>query len=231
MATITTTAYGNTTIPVLDPNATPDPVNKTSMGGTPDEIRTNFIRLLVAQMENQDPLNPSSSTDMTSQLAQIQSLESQEQMNTKMDSLIGAITAGQSYGLMSAIGRYAKVESSEVTLDSAGASASVVADANYPSVQVTMTDSAGKVVATNTFNNVTTGDLEFTWGGVDLSGAKVAAGQYGISAVGISTNGTRVPLKVDPLIKVDAVINELGVWKLKLANGKSFAQADLKGIY
>jgi flagellar basal-body rod modification protein FlgD len=152
-------------------------------------------------------------------------------MNTKLSELVKVIGASQGYGLVSAIGRYAKVESSSVTLGSAGAAASVVADVPYPTVEVTMTDSAGRAVVTNSFGNVTAGDMDFSWGGRDSSGAQLPEGTYGITATGISANGIRVPLKVNPLMMVDGVLNDAGTWKLKLGDGKTYAQSDLKGIY
>ena len=226
-----TTTVAGQQVALYDPTVKPDPVAKNTLGTTPEEIRASFISLLVASMQNQDPLNPTDSKDMTSQLAQIQSLESTEQMNTKLDELVKAIGASQGYGLVSAIGRYAKVESGSVTLGSAGAAASVVADVPYPTVEVTMTDSAGKVVAMNAFSNVVAGDMDFSWGGLDSKGAQLPDGTYGITAIGVSTNGTRVPLKVNPLMMVDGLLNDAGTWKLKLGDGKTYAQSDLKGIY
>jgi len=226
-----TTTVAGQQVPFYDPMATPDPVAKNTLGNTPAEIRASFISLLVASMQNQDPLNPTDSKDMTSQLAQIQSLESTEQMNVKLDELVKAIGASQGYGLVSSIGRYAKVEAADFTLGSTGAAASVVAETAYPTVEVTMTDPAGKVVAMNSFSDVKPGYLDFSWGGVDLNGNKLADGLYGISAVGVSLSGTRVPLKVNPLLMVDGVLNDAGTWKVKLGDGKTYAQSDLKGIY
>jgi len=227
---LTTTVAGQQ-VPLYDPTVKPDPVAKNTLGSTPEEIRASFISLLVASMQNQDPLNPTDSKDMTQQLAQIQSLESTEQMNTKLDALVKVIGASQGYGLMSAIGRFAKVEADNVSLDSAGAAASVVADAAYSTVEVTLTDSAGRVVAKNSFNSVPQGDMDFSWGGLDMAGNPLPMGLYGISAMGVAANGTRVPLKVNPLLKVDAAINDAGDWKVKLGDGKTYAQSDLKGIY
>jgi len=232
---LTTTVAGQQ-VPLYDPTVKPDPVAKNTLGTTPEEIRASFISLLVASMQNQDPLNPTDSKDMTQQLAQIQSLESTEQMNTKLDSLVKVISASQGYGLMSAIGRFAKVEADNVSLDSAGAAASVVADAAYEAVEVTLTDSDGRIVAKNSFNSVPRGDMDFSWGGFDESKdpknpQRLPNGLYGISAMGIAANGTRVPLKVNPLLKVDGAINDAGDWKVKLGDGKTYAQRDLKGIY
>ena len=123
-----TTTVAGQQVALYDPTVKPDPVAKNTLGSTPEEIRASFISLLVASMQNQDPLNPTDSKDMTSQLAQIQSLESTEQMNTKLDELVKAIGASQGYGLVASIGRYAKVESGSITLGAAGAAASVVTD-------------------------------------------------------------------------------------------------------
>jgi len=226
-----TTTVAGQQVALYDPSVKADPVAKNTLGSTPEEIRASFISLLVASMQNQDPLNPTDSKDMTAQLAQIQSLESSEQMNTKLDQLVKAIGASQGYGLVAAIGHYAKVESGSVTLGSAGAAASVVADVPYPTVEVTLTDSGCKVVVTNSFSNVAAGDMDFSWGGRDSNGAQLPEGTYGITAVGVSANNTRVPLKVNPLMTVDGVLNDAGVWKVKLGDGKTYAQSDLKGIY
>ena len=226
-----TTTVAGQQVALYDPTVKPDPVAKNTLGTTPEEIRASFISLLVASMQNQDPLNPTDSKDMTSQLAQIQSLESTEQMNSKLDELVKAIGASQGYGLVASIGRYAKVESGSITLGAAGAAASVVTDVSYPSVEVTMTNSAGKVVAMNSFAEVSAGEMDFSWGGLDSSGAQLPEGTYGITAMGVSTNGTRVPLKVNPLMTVDGVLNDAGTWKVKLGDGKTYAQSDLKGIY
>jgi len=226
-----TTTVAGQQVSVYDPTVKADPVAKNTLGTTPEEIRASFISLLVASMQNQDPLNPTDSKDMTSQLAQIQSLESTEQMNTKLDELVKVIGASQGYGWVASIGRYAKVESSSITLGGAGAAASVVADVPYPTVEVTMTNSAGKVVAMNSFAEVAAGEMDFSWGGLDSNGAQLPEGTYGITAMGVSTNGTRVPLKVNPLMTVDGVLNDAGTWKVKLGDGKTYAQSDLKGIY
>jgi flagellar hook assembly protein FlgD len=109
----------------------------------------------------------------------------------------------------------------------------VVADAAYSRVDVTVTNSAGGIVAENSFKSVPQGEMDFTWDGFDKSEPPVRLlnGLYGISAMGVSANGTRVPLKVNPLLRVDAAINDAGDWKIKLGDGKTYGQSDLKGIY
>lgn len=55
----------------------------------------SFLKLLIAQMQNQDPLNPMDSTEYVSQLAAFSSVEQAIQTNTKLDSLLGSLTLSQ----------------------------------------------------------------------------------------------------------------------------------------
>ena len=63
----------------------------------PMATEQSFLQLLVAQLQNQDPLNPQDGTQFVSQLAQMSSLEQELQMRQDLDSINGALTgqAGQ----------------------------------------------------------------------------------------------------------------------------------------
>jgi flagellar basal-body rod modification protein FlgD len=58
-----------------NPNTLLPDVAKTAASGKTDISKNMFMQLLVAQMKNQDPLNPSDSTQFLTQLAQFQQLE------------------------------------------------------------------------------------------------------------------------------------------------------------
>ena len=53
-----------------------------------DEAQSRFMKLLVAQMQNQDPLNPMDNAQMTSQIAQLQTVSGINQLNTTVQSLL-----------------------------------------------------------------------------------------------------------------------------------------------
>lgn len=56
----------------------------------------SFLQLLVAQLQNQDPLNPQDGTQFVTQLAQMSSLEQELQMRTDLDSMNGIMTTAAS---------------------------------------------------------------------------------------------------------------------------------------
>jgi len=59
-----------------------------------------FLKILLAQMRNQDPLNPTDSTAMIAQLAQFSSLEQMQNLNTKIDQLLTVQLLGELSGLV-----------------------------------------------------------------------------------------------------------------------------------
>ena len=58
----------------------------------PMTMEQSFLQLLVAQLQNQDPLNPQDGTQFVSQLSQMSSLEQELQMRTDLDSMDGIMT-------------------------------------------------------------------------------------------------------------------------------------------
>jgi flagellar basal-body rod modification protein FlgD len=77
---------------VIQPSATPAPANPSSSppsssGADPMVSEQAFLQLLVAQLENQDPLQPQDGTQFVAQLAQFSSLEQQVQMRQDLDTI------------------------------------------------------------------------------------------------------------------------------------------------
>ncbi|MFD0669563.1 flagellar hook capping FlgD N-terminal domain-containing protein [Ramlibacter sp. MAHUQ-53] len=68
--------------------ATASPAGRSSTTSAADQ-QDRFMQLLVAQMKNQDPLNPMDNAQMTSQIAQINTVAGIEKLNTTVESLAG----------------------------------------------------------------------------------------------------------------------------------------------
>ena len=75
--------------------------------------QTDFMKLLVAQMQNQDPLNPISASDFTAQLAQFSSLQGIQQMNTNFASLLLLQNLTQGTNLIGKTVTYTKPNSTQ----------------------------------------------------------------------------------------------------------------------
>jgi len=73
--------------------------------GTPELGRQDFLTMLIAQLENQDPLNPQEGTEFTAQLAQFSSLEQLLGVRESIDSLAAVQTQAQTLGAVGLIGK------------------------------------------------------------------------------------------------------------------------------
>ncbi len=91
--------------------ATNDPVNndidaqKKPQKSQSDDMRDTFLKMIVTQMQNQDPTKPMDNTDLTSQLAQIATLESMNSLNDSVSGISKQINSGQSLQATQLVGK------------------------------------------------------------------------------------------------------------------------------
>ncbi len=100
------------TIEELSTPVTPE-VTTSGSGSTESLGREDFLAMLIAQLENQDPLDPQDATEFTAQLAQFSSLDQLISMRSSMDALAGVQTDAQSLAAAGLIGREALVRGAE----------------------------------------------------------------------------------------------------------------------
>lgn len=153
----------------------------------------DFMKLFIAQLQNQDPLSPSDPSQMMTQLAQMSQVEQAYNTNTNLQNLLTAQNTTTSMNSVSFIGKTVKANGNSVSLDGAspatlqynlsGASASSI---------VTITDSSGNTVKTATVAAQSAGDNTFTWDGRDNSGKLLPAGAYSFSVSSSSASGSAV---------------------------------------
>ena len=137
-----------------------------------------FLKLLVAQMNNQDPLNPMDSAQMTSQLAQLNTVQGIEKLSTQLDSLLGDVNASQSLQASSLVGHNVLVPGSSLELSNGQAVAGFNLSADADDVQVSIKDSTGTVIDTEDLKAQSMGLGNFVWDGSTSSGAAAASGAY-----------------------------------------------------
>ncbi|XBS68378.1 flagellar hook assembly protein FlgD [Acerihabitans sp. KWT182] len=185
-----------------------DPVDDTqvsttstsSTGDTSADLQNQFLSLLVAQMQNQDPTDPMDNSQLTSQLAQISTLNGIENLNTTLGSISGQITTSQSLQADTLVGHGVMIDGTSLVVGSDGSTTPFGIDLDSASTDttVTITDSTGKEVRTVDLGAQTAGAHSFTWDGTDDSGTAVAAGTYTVSATSTASGGgtvTTTPLE------------------------------------
>src|SRR5262245_33854411 len=161
--------------------ATSSAAAATSATGTAagtGEIQDRFLKLLVTQMKNQDPLNPLDNAQVTSQLAQINTVSGIEKLNTTLSNLSTSFIAGQSLQSAALIGRSVLTDGNRLVY--AGAPVTGAADLAQPADRVTVTiaDAAGNAVRTLELGAQKAGAAQFQWDGLNDAGAKVPEGSY-----------------------------------------------------
>lgn len=177
------------------------------------ETQDRFLKLLVAQMNNQDPLNPMDNAQVTSQMAQIQQVTSLSTLDSSIKSLGGQLGQMQALQSISLVGREVSVPSDKLQVVGGVAEGSYELDGAAKNVKLEILGPAGNVIDTQQLGAQGSGRQTFSWkaGTLAAEGAEV---KYRITA----TNGTAVvPSVTYAHDKVEAVYSEEGRLKLNLA--------------
>lgn len=158
----------------------------TQSGGSSlaSSVSKEFITLLSAQMQNQDPSNPMESHEMTAQLAQIAALEQQEGTNQLMAGLIGMVGSLGNFSALNTVGKDATVLLDKFKYDGEGnlSGGLDISGANEElPIKVEIKDKSGKVIKENDAE-IVDGEAKWEWDGTDSKGNKVPEGDYEISA-------------------------------------------------
>lgn len=147
-----------------------------------DDLRGNFMTMLVTQLQNQDPLNPMQNAEMTSQLAQINTVSGIEQLNTTLQGITGQIDAGQTLQAASLIGQGVLVPGDRLLVGEEGTTPfGVELQESASSVVVSVRDGAGQVVRSFDVGPIQAGVESFEWDGKLESGEMAPAGAYRVS--------------------------------------------------
>jgi flagellar basal-body rod modification protein FlgD len=151
--------------------------------------QADFLTMMVAQLQHQDPLNPVEGTDYTSQLAQFSSLEQQINTNTNLGAILTALEEqGENDNLLDYIGKEITCQDNLVTLENGAASGATFNLPEPGQVIVTITDAGGNQIYSYAQTNLAAGTHAVVWNGESLDGQNVPDGtyRYEIQAIGAS---------------------------------------------
>jgi flagellar basal-body rod modification protein FlgD len=174
-------------------NSASGAANGVTLGGT------DFLTLMLAQLQNQDPTSPVDSNEFLSQLASLSEVQGITQLNTSFTALSNSLASSQALQASSLLGHQALVASSTATLPTAGASISGAVSVPQTSAQVVLniSNSAGVLVQSINLGAQSAGLANFTWNGQTSNGGAAPPGAYTLSAqVSGVASGTAVPTLV-----------------------------------
>jgi flagellar basal-body rod modification protein FlgD len=194
-------------------------------------LQTTFLQLLVAQLKNQDPTNPMDSSQMTSQLAQISTVQGISQLNTSLSSLSTQLSAGQQSQAALLIGSTVLAPGNSISVASGKAGTfGVTLSTATNDLTVNVVNSAGKIVNTIDLGKQAAGTIPVSWTPTDTAGNTLADGTYTISATTTdgSSSGTGTTLVGATVESV--VMQSSGTAGLVLSNGSTVGLTNVAAI-
>ncbi len=197
----------------------------TQVGAQANNPQMNeFLTLLVAQLKNQDPMNPTDPTQFVSQLAQFSTVEQLVQGNSTLGTISQGVTSlglGQYVGL---INQPISATTSTLTIPTSGSPAPMTFNetaTGLTNVNVAITNSSGTVVDSIPVTG-TSGTVPFS--GTDSHGNPLPAGQYGVALVGTGSSGQTSAGTITTTGTVAEVTQgSNGAWQLQLKDGRTVA--------
>ena len=198
--------------------------------GSSAETQDRFLSLLVAQMKNQDPLNPLDNAQVTSQLAQLSTVQGIENMNGTLESLAASMGVNQMAQAANLIGRGVLVPGDRISPteleDVIGFELSRPAD----TVRIDIFNSAGGVVRSLDLGPREDGVNVLAWDGLTGSGSSAPAGDYRFEVSAVQ-GGQPVSSTALHLGLVNSVSQSSQGVQLNLAANKHVSYSDIRQIF
>ena len=222
---------GMSGIRTYDPAAANKPKDTNPNTGTSAADQTqNFLKLLIAQIKNQDPMSPMDASTMTAQMSQLNMVSSMGTMNTSMQAMLAQMQSANFMNQASLIGHSPMVAGSSINYT--GGEVMLGANLVNPlqGVVATIKDASGNVVGTADLGNLNSGMANFVFDGVDASGAKMPNGIYRVEISGKNNAGTNespAPYVGSPVVSI-LKEGSSGEALLKLADGRSIKASEVK---
>lgn len=182
--------------------------NQTASSQAAEAVNENFdlfLSLLTTQLQNQDPLDPMDTSEMTSQLVQFSSVEQTIATNTNLEQLISLTKSQTSGNAVDYIGKEVEALSTASKIANGGSTSWRYSLANTsPEVTLNVIDSSGSVVYSETLAN-DAGTFDFAWDGKETDGSPAPDGTYFLTASAVDAEGAAIQTDVRTKGIVDSV--------------------------
>jgi len=203
----------------------------TKADNSPEAIQERFMSLLVAQLKNQDPMAPMDNAQVTSQMAQLNTVTGISDLNKSMDTMVTAMGANQTVQATSMLGRSVLVDGSSMSLKGGEANGAFELKQPVDKLSVDVMDRGGNVIKTIDLGNAAKGVHEFKWDGTNADGKTMADGAYSFQ-IQASAAGVKVDASTMVKTEVQGVRNAGTAGAMLLtANGSEVSLGSVKQIF
>ncbi|NEG65662.1 flagellar hook assembly protein FlgD [Pantoea agglomerans] len=204
--------------------------NTSGTGNNAQDLQNQFLTMLVTQLKNQDPTNPMDNSQLTTQLAQINTLSGIEKLNTTLGSISGQISTSQSLQSSTLIGHGVMVNGGQILVGNGTTTPFGVELASASTgTSATIKDASGTVIDAVDLGALSAGVHTFSWDGKLTDGSVAPDGKY---SVAIAASNGNAQLVAQPLnyAYVNGVSTANNTTKLDLGTMGSATLDDVRQI-
>lgn len=197
---------------------------KTDSATDPAAAQDRFLKLLVAQLNNQDPMNPMDNAQMTSQMAQINTVTGIQQLNETVKNLTSQFAAQQMLHGAAMLGHDVLMPGSTLNIENGVAKGAIDLASSSDNVTINILSPGGQLLESLNLGAKAEGRHTFEWDASAHQGQTVkftvaaSAGNQGVTAT--------------PLVRssIESISNDNGLMKLNLKGGTSVSYNDVTAI-
>jgi len=236
-------AFANTAQPFTlsgaDSNTPPNIPDRRPDNGLMDDTKDRFLTLLVTQLRNQDPLNPMENAEVTSQIAQLSTVNGIEQLNKTLVAMSGQMDFSQAMQAASLIGKGVLVPGEKIRLGHEGEGADAVPVATpfgfelyaaSSETTVEILDESGQVVRKMQLGDQDAGVHDLQWDGLDDEGRAMPAGAYRVRVNALDGEGKKLTVETLSYGKVGSVAYAAGGLQLDLGLAGACTLYDIRQV-
>lgn len=194
-----------------------------------NEAENRFLTLLTTQLKNQDPLSPMENAELTSQLAQISTVNGVEKLNATLEKLVNGMQETQTMDAAALVNRGVLVPGAKLALGESGGIGGFELGSAADGVTVTIKDSNGLTVRTLDLGAQKAGIQSFVWDGKADNGTQAANGNYSYAISARNGSSTSTPTAL-AFGLVQSVTRSSSGMLLEVGTLGAFSMNDVKQI-
>ncbi|MEO6341472.1 MAG: flagellar hook assembly protein FlgD [Caulobacteraceae bacterium] len=174
---------------------TPGSATQQSLTAGTDNLTSSyssFLKLLTAQLKNQDPTSPLDPNQFTAQIVQMTGVQQQLLTNNLLSQLVTNAQGSTGYGAVGLIGKTVQAAGSDTQLSGGQATWAYSLGAGTTTADLTVSNSSGRVVWKGKAADLSAGSHDFAWDGKDSTGAALPDGVYSLQVAAKGADGKEV---------------------------------------
>jgi len=201
-----------------------------------DELRESFMTLLITQLQNQDPLKPMENSEMTSQLAQINTVSGIEELNSTLEGITSQMDANQALQASGLIGKGVMVSGKDVLVEQDGDGNSYTTPFGIElaepaaNVKATIVGEGGQVIRVLDLGALDSGVQSFQWDGLNEQKESVASGRYSVQLEVTDAEGEKIESTALQYAVVNSVTPNDSSGNVRLDLGAIYGQISLNDV-